>query len=37
MYSVVLMMAMTTSVDTPDLGRHGCCGCSGYVSSLLRQ
>jgi uncharacterized protein (TIGR03000 family) len=33
MYSVVLMMAMTTSVDTPDLGRHGCnggyAGCNG--------
>ncbi len=35
MYSVVLMMAMTTSVDAPDLHRHGGCsgsaGCSGYA------
>src|SRR5437588_11079997 len=30
MYSVVLMMAMTTSVDTPDCHRqHGCQGCYG--------
>src|SRR5260370_22582110 len=30
MYSVVLMMAMTTGAETPDLGRRGgCCGCSG--------
>jgi hypothetical protein len=38
MYSVVLMMAVTTGGDVPDLGhrRHGCCGgggcCGGYVS-----
>jgi uncharacterized protein (TIGR03000 family) len=30
MYSVVLMMAMTTGAETPDLGRrNGCCGCMG--------
>ncbi len=37
MYSVVLMMAMTTGGETPDLGhRHGGCGgggCSGYVAA----
>ncbi|HTU23483.1 MAG TPA: TIGR03000 domain-containing protein [Gemmataceae bacterium] len=26
MYSMVLMAALTTSVDLPDLGRRGCCG-----------
>jgi uncharacterized protein (TIGR03000 family) len=36
MYSVVLMMAMTTSVDTPDCGFRGGChgggyGCMGYA------
>lgn len=31
MYSVVLMAALTTSVDLPDIGgrRGGCCGCQG--------
>jgi uncharacterized protein (TIGR03000 family) len=31
MYSVVLMMALTATTDTPDLGRRGggCCGCYG--------
>jgi uncharacterized protein (TIGR03000 family) len=31
MYSMVLMAALTTGVDVPDLGRRGsnCCGCSG--------
>jgi uncharacterized protein (TIGR03000 family) len=31
MYSVVLMAALTTGVDLPDLGHRGggCCGCSG--------
>jgi uncharacterized protein (TIGR03000 family) len=38
MYSIVLMMAMTSGADLPDLGhRHGCCGgyssCSGSYSS----
>lgn len=33
MYSVVLMMAMTTGADMPDhRNRHGCCGCSGTVA-----
>ncbi len=34
MYSMVLMAALTTGVDVPDLGRRGgsCCGCSGYYS-----
>ena len=33
MYSVVLMMAMTTSVDAPDCHRHSCCGgCTGAVA-----
>ena len=31
MYSVVLMVAMTTGTETPDCHRHGCCGgSSGY-------
>jgi uncharacterized protein (TIGR03000 family) len=33
MYSVVLMMAVTTGAEAPELGRHGCnggYGCSGY-------
>jgi hypothetical protein len=32
MYSVVLMMAMTTGAEAPDCfrGCHGCNGCSGY-------
>jgi uncharacterized protein (TIGR03000 family) len=30
MYSVVLMMAMTTGAETPELGRKGCNGCNGY-------
>jgi uncharacterized protein (TIGR03000 family) len=29
MYSVVLMVAMTTSPAIPDFGRRGCSGCSG--------
>ena len=29
MYSVVLMMAMTTGAETPEFGRHGCTGCNG--------
>ena len=29
MYSVVVLMALSTSVDTPDMGRRGCRGCSG--------
>jgi uncharacterized protein (TIGR03000 family) len=33
MYSVVLMMAMTSGGDLPDLGhRHGCCGGGEYSS-----
>jgi uncharacterized protein (TIGR03000 family) len=34
MYSVVLMMAMTTGGDVADCHRHGGCsgGCSGYVA-----
>jgi uncharacterized protein (TIGR03000 family) len=35
MYSVMLMMAMTSGGDLPNLGHHGCCGgysscCGGY-------
>jgi uncharacterized protein (TIGR03000 family) len=33
MYSVVVLMALSGGVDTPDFGRrgcHGCSGCSGY-------
>jgi uncharacterized protein (TIGR03000 family) len=36
MYSVVLMMALTTGGDSAALGRHGCCGqsaCCGQASS----
>lgn len=35
MYSVVLLMAMSGSVDTPSLGWgcKGCCGCCGYDCS----
>jgi uncharacterized protein (TIGR03000 family) len=38
MYSVVVLMALSTSADAPDLGRRGgrgCCGCcgGGYSSS----
>ncbi len=34
MYSMVLMMALTTGGDTPDIGNRGggCCGCSGYTA-----
>jgi uncharacterized protein (TIGR03000 family) len=39
MYSVMLMMAMTSGGDLPNLGHHGCCGgysascCGSYVAT----
>jgi uncharacterized protein (TIGR03000 family) len=38
MYSIILMAAMTTSADVPDLGRRrggGCHGCNGCVGSCM--
>jgi uncharacterized protein (TIGR03000 family) len=32
MYSLVLMMALGTSADTPAFGRNGCNGCSGWCN-----
>lgn len=33
MYSVVLMMALTTGTETPAFGKRGCSGCSGWSCS----
>jgi uncharacterized protein (TIGR03000 family) len=33
MYSVMLLMALSGSAETPEFGRRGCDGCAGYVVS----